>query len=347
MRVIHFLNQFFGGIGAEEHANMAPEVREGPIGPGRLLENALKGEGGKVVATIICGDNYIVEEKDDALEIVREALDKYEPDVLVAGPAFDAGRYGLGCAYACIAAQDRGIPAVTGMHVDNTGIITHRRDIVAVPTSTEASGMVGAVAEMARLAMKLARGEQLGTATSDGYVPTGVRKEVLHDLPGSQRAFDMMMARVTGQPYASEVQIQGYDSVPPAPPITDMSNATLALVTSGGLVPKGNPDGQVGGRAKDFFRYSIDGAERLSPSDWESVHMGFSTVHLNTNDPSYALPLPIVRDLQSAGTIKGIYKYFLSTTGNGTPVTTAKRMGAEMGKELKDAGVDGVLLVAT
>ncbi len=347
MRILHFLNQFFGGVGGEEHANMPPEVREGPIGPGRLLENALKAEGGEVVATIICGDNYIVEEKDSALEIVREALDKYGPDVLIAGPAFDAGRYGLGCAYVCIAAQDRGIPAVTGMHPENTGILTHRRDIIAVPTSTEASGMGDAAPQMARLALKLVRSEQLGPATIEGYVPRGVRKEASHDLSGSERAFDMMMARVSGRPFTSEVQIQGYDIVPPAPPVADMSNATLALVTSGGLVPKGNPDGQVGGRAKDFFRYSIDGVERLSPSDWESVHTGFSTVHLNTKDPSYVLPLAIVRDLQNAGTIKGVYKYFLSTTGNGTPVTTAKRMGAEMGKELKDAGVDGVLLVAT
>lgn len=347
MRIIHYVNQFFGGIGTEEHANMPPEVREGPVGPGRLLENALKADGGEVVATIICGDNYIVEEKESALAVVTAAFDKYRPDVVVAGPAFDAGRYGLGCAYVCVAAQERGIPAVTGMHPENTGVLTHRLDLVAAPTSTEATGMGEAVPRMARLAVKLARGEKLGPATIDGYIPRGVRREAMHEIAGSDRAFDMMMSRVTGQSFTSEVQIQGYDVVPPAPPVTDMPNATIALVTSGGLVPKGNPDGQVGGRAKDFFRYSIDGLENLSPTDWESVHSGFSTVHLNTKDPSYALPLPIVRNLQRSGAIKGVYKYFLSTTGNGTPVTTAKRMGAEMGQELKDAGVDGVLLVAT
>ena len=347
MRVLHYVNQFFGGIGTEEHANMPPEVRDGPIGPGRLLENALKADGGEVVATFICGDNYIVEEKDSALAVFIEALDKYRPDAVIAGPAFDAGRYGLGCAYVCGAARERGIPAVTGMHPENTGVLTHRLDIVAVPTSTEASGMGEAVPRMARLAAKLARSEELGPAMTEGYIPRGVRKEAIHEQAGSNRAFDMMMSRVTGQPFTSEVQIQGYDVVPPAPPVIDMANATIALVTSGGLVPKGNPDGQVGGRAKDFFRYSIDGLESLSPSDWESVHSGFSTVHLNTKDPSYALPLPIVRDLQKSGVIKGVYKDFLSTTGNGTPVTTAKRMGAEMGQELKDAGVDGVLLVAT
>lgn len=347
MKVLHYVNQFFGGIGTEEHANIPPEVRDGPVGPGRLLENALKTNNGEVVATIICGDNFIVEEKESALEIIVAALKKYKPDVVVAGPAFDAGRYGLGCAYVCIEAQRIGIPAITAMHPENTGILTHRKDIVAVPTSSEASGMADAIPKILKLATKLAKGEKLGPAVSDGYIPTGLRIEELHDLPGSDRAFNMMMTRVQDEPFTSEVQIKGYDIVPPAPAITDMPNATIALITSGGLVPKGNPDGQVGGRAKDFFRYSIEGLERLNPNDWESVHMGFDTVHLNTKDPSYALPLPIVRGLQEAGAIKGIYKYFLSTTGNGTPVTTAKRMGADMAKELKDAGVDGVLLVAT
>ena len=35
IRVLHFINQFFGGIGGEEHANVGVEVREGAVGPGR------------------------------------------------------------------------------------------------------------------------------------------------------------------------------------------------------------------------------------------------------------------------------------------------------------------------
>ena len=37
MRVVHYLNQFFGGIGAEEQAGMGLEVRDGAVGPGRAL----------------------------------------------------------------------------------------------------------------------------------------------------------------------------------------------------------------------------------------------------------------------------------------------------------------------
>ncbi|HEY7089315.1 MAG TPA: glycine/sarcosine/betaine reductase selenoprotein B family protein, partial [Tepidisphaeraceae bacterium] len=56
MRVAHYLNQFFGGIGAEEHAGKGLEIRTGAVGPGKLLESLL-GNGARVVATFVCGDN--------------------------------------------------------------------------------------------------------------------------------------------------------------------------------------------------------------------------------------------------------------------------------------------------
>ncbi|MDP2950176.1 MAG: glycine/betaine/sarcosine/D-proline family reductase selenoprotein B, partial [Chloroflexota bacterium] len=90
VRVVHYINQFFGGIGGEEKANSPVQVRDGPAGPGRALQQLLGGEG-TVVGTIIAGDNYVVEEKGPAMQAVRQALQRYKPDVVVAGPAFEAG----------------------------------------------------------------------------------------------------------------------------------------------------------------------------------------------------------------------------------------------------------------
>ena len=70
------------------------DVTEGPVGPGRPLQQLL-GYKGEVVGTIICGDNHINESKDVALEAIRQALVDLKPDLVIAGPAFDAGRYGL------------------------------------------------------------------------------------------------------------------------------------------------------------------------------------------------------------------------------------------------------------
>ena len=43
MRIIHYLNQFFAGIGAVEHAGASLEFHDGAIGPGKLLEQLILG----------------------------------------------------------------------------------------------------------------------------------------------------------------------------------------------------------------------------------------------------------------------------------------------------------------
>ena len=143
LRVVHFVNQFFGGLGGEEQANVPVTVRDGPVGPGRLLQQALGAEGA-VVATLVGGDNYLTEQREAALVTVGAALADLRPDVLVAGPAFDAGRYGVACGEVCQLAGQLGIPAVTAMYPENPGVPLYRRDVPIVPTAANAAGMATA-----------------------------------------------------------------------------------------------------------------------------------------------------------------------------------------------------------
>ena len=59
-RVVHYINQFFANIGGEEMAHVAPELREGAVGPGMAFNQQWKGEA-EVVKTIVCGDSYFAE----------------------------------------------------------------------------------------------------------------------------------------------------------------------------------------------------------------------------------------------------------------------------------------------
>ncbi len=346
VKVVHYLNQFFGGIGGEEQAYAPVQVKEGPVGPGRALQAAL-GDRATVVSTIVAGDYYFTEESDSAKAAVGELLEQVEPDLVIAGPAFDAGRYGLACAEVCRLAQAKGIPAVTGMYPDNAGVLTYRRDILAVSTGNDVSEMAQVVGKMARLAAKLLSGEELGPASVEGYIPRGVRRQVMHDKPGFQRAVEMLKARLSGEPYLSEMLLTGYDTVSPAPPLKDLKDSLIALVSTGGLVPRGNQDRLVGTRAEEFFTYQLEGVNSLSVEEWESVHGGFGTLILNTKNPNYAMPLSTVRYLEDKGAINAVYPYFFSTTGNGAAVSAARRMGSEIAAELTENRVDGVLLVAT
>ena len=51
LRVVHYLNQFFAGIGGEDKAETPPGQRDGAIGPGRVLEQAL-GDRARIAAKI-------------------------------------------------------------------------------------------------------------------------------------------------------------------------------------------------------------------------------------------------------------------------------------------------------
>ena len=243
LRVIHYVNQFFGGLGGEEEANAPLQVREGPVGPGRALQQAL-GDDAEVVATIIAGDNFFVEETEKSHPAALEALKTHNADVVIAGPAFDAGRYGVACAQLCDLAQQNGVPAVTAMVADNAGAITYGSGIILVPTGNSPTEMAAVMATLSRIALKLARGEELGPASEEGYMPRGLRKPMVRERTGAQRAVDMFEARLQGEPFTSEVFIRNYDEVAAPPPLSTLSDKLVALVTSGGMVPLDNPDAQ-------------------------------------------------------------------------------------------------------
>lgn len=345
IRAVHYLNQFFAGLGGEAAANSPVEIREGAVGPGRLLEQELAGEG-RVVATIVCGDSYFHDRREVALTAIDKALIDLAPDVVVAGPAFEAGRYGLACGEVGKMAMTRGIPAVTGMHPENPGVLMFRQELYIVPTGASAGEMPAAMARIARLAGRLLRREPLGPAAVEGYLGRGIRRLGLRGEPGSLRGVTMLLAKLQGRPYASEVSYQAPDRVTPAPPIPTLSRAVVALVTTGGLIPKGNPDNQAAGNARRYFRYSIERLERLTPDGWEAYHAGYFT-HLVNRNPNYVLPLGYMRELEQEGVIGGVHPYAYTLPGVSTPVASARELGRGIARDLRLAQVDGCLMVST
>ena len=98
IKVVHYINQFFAQIGGEEKADYPAELRVGEVvGPGMALMASFKDEA-EIIATIVCGDSYFNENLDKAKADVLAMVKEQNPDIFVAGPAFNAGRYGVACA---------------------------------------------------------------------------------------------------------------------------------------------------------------------------------------------------------------------------------------------------------
>mgnify|MGYP005810336231 CR=1 FL=1 len=345
IRVAHYINQFYGGIGGEDKADTPLIVRDGPVGPGRLLQQQL-GNDATIVQTMICGDNAFHTQNgvaDQTLAAVRQA----RPDVLIAGPAFTSGRYGLACAsLAARVETDLGIPTVCGMHPENPAAHPEDQKLYIIQTGANSGDMSRALQAMARLALKLTRREAIGTAKGEGYIPRGVRRNVRREAGAHVRALNSLLAKMAGQPFETEISVEMYDSVAAPPPIKDISKARIALVTECGLVPMGNPDHIEAARATRWGRYPIIGMSHLEPGKWESIHGGYDNTWVNA-DPNRNMPVDALRRLEEEGVIGSLHDELFVTCGSVGNVGVMRRIGREIADALKKERIDGVIVPST
>ena len=345
MRIVHYVNQFYAGLGGEEAAGVGPRVLDGTVGPGRLLAQLLSAENQddyQIVATLVCGDDYAASNAGAAQELLEMAR-AAGAELLVAGPAFGSGRYGLACARLVAAADTAGLPALASMHPDNPGISDAGAAPIVAAGATSRQ-MRPTLQTVAAAIVKLATGATLTVA--DGRVARAARIGRLVEQRAAARAVDLVLRRLAGDRESTEVPVGGFDVVAPAAPVDKVASATVALVTEGAVVPAGNPDRLESARSTRWLRYPIEGVDSLESGVWESVDGGFATTAAN-DDPNRLLPLDTARALEREGAIGRLHNEFLVTVGNGTSVATARRFGVEWAAELRKAGVQAAILTAT
>lgn len=342
-KVLYYLNQFFGQIGGEDKADYEPHLVEGTVGPADAFQQMIK-ENGEVTHTVICGDNFFNENNEETLAFLEDVYEKVKPDIVVAGPAFNAGRYGMACAGVAKLFSEKGLPMVTGMYVENPGVDQCKTFCHIAKTGESAAQMRKALPKMANIVNKLLVGE-IVKPEEDDYIAQGKRLTVFSEKNGAQRAVDMLMKRLHGEAFETELPMPEFDEVPAAPAIKDLSTATIALVTSGGIVPLGNPDRIQSASAQKWGKYDVDGLDEFGKA-YCTIHGGYDPSYAN-DFPDRVAPLDELKRLEKEHKIGKVYQYFYTTTGTGTAVGNAIKFGEEIGKELKDAGVDGVILTST
>lgn len=340
-KVLYYVNQFFGQIGGEDQAHIEPRLVEGTVGPSMAFSNML--EGAEVSHTIICGDNYFNENKETAMKFVQDAFEEVQPDLVVAGPAFNAGRYGMAVAGVAEALKGK-VPILTSMYEENPGVDACRSIAYIVPTGESAAAMRKTLPALAELANKILAGKAV-KANEDGYMLQGRRLTIHAEDIGARRAVNMLVKRFKGEEFETELPMPEFDYVDPAAPIDDLSKATIALVTTGGMVPNGNPDHLQSASAQKWVKYDVSSLDELK-GVYQTVHGGFDPVYANERADRVA-PLDELKRLEKEGKIGKVFEYFYSTTGTGTSVANSEKFGQEIGKELKESGVDGVILTST
>lgn len=350
--VVHVVNQFFAGIGGEEKVGVPVSVADGAVGAARGLQIQL-GDEAQIVCTVYFGDNYFHEHNDEAMKAVLDAIRVSQPQVLVAGPAFNAGRYGMSCVEICHeVASELKVPCVTAMHEENPAIGAYRDhanpNVFCLPTAETTAGMADALKALAKFSLRLASGETIGPAKLEGYIPRGIRRLVKTDRPGYQRAIDMLLKKIADEPFETEIPMETWDDISPAAPLDDLRNRKIAVVTTSGVVPWGNPDRFKTFRNTFWKKYNIAEIKELEPGKWEAVHGGYNVAFMNKN-PHYGVPLDALRSLEAEGKIGPgkLYPAYYVIPGNQGSPAVMRRMGQEIAADLKQDGVEGVLFVAT
>lgn len=346
-KAVLYINQFFAGIGGETEADFEPEIREGLVGPALELDKQL--QNAEVTHTVICGDNFIGSNQEEAVKRILEGLEGIEFDIFFAGPAFQAGRYGSACGFICRAVKEKfGVETVSSMHVENPGVLMFKKELYIAEGGHIAAKMRKDIKKMANIGDKLLAGETMLRAAAEEFFPRGIRHQFWpkEARPAAVRAVEMLQKKLSGEDYQTELPIPKSDRVEIAEPITDLSKARIALMNTGGIVPIDNPDKIQSASATRWGKYDVSGMERLESGVFKTIHAGFDPAAADA-DPNVIMPIDVMRVLEKEGKIGELYKDFYSTVGTGTTEAEARRMAQEIVVHMKEAQVDAVLMVST
>lgn len=347
LKALYYINQFYAGIGGEDKADVGLQILDEKKGPALGIEKYWKDEM-EVVQVIACGDNFVNNNKkyETILPEIDKILEKIKPDVFIAGPAFNAGRYGVACAKITDYVRNKGIPAVTSMYYENPAVKMYVKDNYIIETPETAAGMRKVLPKLGTFALKLAKGEKILALRFEGYLPRGYRYNEYHENTGAERVVDILLKKLNNKPYRTEVPLRGFEIVAPTNAIKNIKEINAALITTGGLVPMGNPDKLKQAFSVTYGKYNVEGIDTVEKGKYESIHGGYDTTIADEN-PNRLIPLDAARELEKEGIIKNVYKEFFSTCGIGTNVENSKDIGQRMAAELKEVGVNAAFLTST
>jgi len=347
---MHYINQFFAGIGAEEKADVPVDFREGPIGPGKRLQELL-GDSAEIVVTAYCGDDYFAEHTEEALASVLKIAKDNKVELVAAGPAFASGRYGHACVEVCHAlSTSLDLYGVTALHPENPGVDGYKqykdRKVFTFPTTEVVSGMEDALKKMAQCLSRLVSGSPMGTPAQEGYIPRGFRLDEIASQSGAVRAVNMLLDRLASRSFNTEIPVEHLEAIPVPSRVINLKDTYLGVVTTSGIIPPGNPDGFRGYQNTKWAKYPIDKLDSMLDANWDVLHGGYNTEFMKRN-PNFGVPLDVLREMEKEGVFARLHSYYYVTPGARGLLSVMHRLGREMILDMKADGVDAVLLVST
>ncbi len=105
----------------------------------------------------------------------------------------------------------------------------------------------------------------------------------------------LILRRLHDKPYVTEFPMPKFDRVDPNPAVKDLAQAKIALVTSGGIVPKGNPDHIESPQMLQAMVSMILQELQILQETYETAMVDMIRYTL-LEDPDRVLPVDVLRD---------------------------------------------------
>ncbi|MEJ7666348.1 MAG: glycine/sarcosine/betaine reductase selenoprotein B family protein [Hymenobacter sp.] len=345
-RVVHYLNQFFVGAGGEDAAASPPSSQ--PMAPSALADawpscsvTELRDRGHRLLR------RRRRRRRPEAVAEILALIQAAKPDLVVTGPAFTSGRYGLACARVAAAATAGRAAGRRAMHPGQPRPRRGRRRTGGAPAARRpgAWGRRSTTPGRRRPSAWLA-GEALTAA--DGRSGTPARPAA-HGRRNAARAGGRPGAgppgRATGTPPRSPSPLRPGDAR--RPPVADLGAATVALVTEGAPGPRRQPrrassrPGPPSGCATRSTAWRSSSRASGGRSTAGSPRCGPT--------PTRTASCPSTWPASSSGRAPSASctTEYLVTAGNGTSVANARRFGIEWAADLRHSGARAAILTAT
>lgn len=133
MKVMMIFDQTQAGLGGKESPDLPMGGKAMGIGSCEMFTRFLDQQGGKVIATLYCGDGTFLAEPELNTKKFAAMAKKFNPDVVICGPCFNYANYGIMAAKSAEAISElTNIPAFAIMSQECEKAIETYKDKVTI-----------------------------------------------------------------------------------------------------------------------------------------------------------------------------------------------------------------------